>query len=117
MLKKEHRLSGNKQIKEVFDKGEIKQSPLFGFLYLVLTVERQVSAVEGQVKFGIVVSKKISKKAVERNRIRRKIYKGVAEMLPKIRKGFKGVFLVKKAILESSDGEIRKEIETCLKNV
>ncbi len=118
MLKKENRLSGNKQIKEVFENGKMRQSPLFGVLYLDPSISsEQVPAVAGQVKFGIVVSKKISKKAVERNRIRRKIYKEVGEILPKIKKGLRVVFLVKKAILEASDEEIKREVEKGLDKI
>jgi len=150
MLKKENRLSGNKQIKEVFDKGKMRQSPLFGVLYIreeknnlqssnfklqfsnpavagrikspptpSLKKEGVISksAVAGQAKFGIVVSKKISKKAVERNRIRRKIYKEAGEILGKIKGGLSVIFLVKKAILEASDEEIGKEVKRSLENI
>jgi ribonuclease P protein component len=116
MLKKENRLSGNKQIKEVFDKGKMRQSPLFGVLFIKDEISAP-SASSGQVKFGIVVSKKISKKAVERNRIRRKIYKEVGEILGKIKGGLRVVFLVKKAILEASDEEIEKEVKRSLENI
>jgi len=127
MLKKENRLSGNKQIKEVFEKGKMRQSPLFGILYIreeknnlqSTNFKLQFSnpAVEGEIKFGIVVSKKISKKAVERNRIRRKIYKEVGEILPKIKKNLKVVFLVKKAILEATDEDIKSEVKKGLEKI
>lgn len=113
MLKKDNRLSGNKQIKEVFEKGKMRQSPLFGVLY----IKDKNPAVAGQVKFGIVVSKKISKKAVERNRIRRKIYEEVGEILPKVKEGLRVVFLVKKTILEASDEEIKKEVKKGLEKI
>jgi len=133
MLKKENRLSGNKQIKEVFEKGKMRQSPLFGVLYLApSTSSGQAPSTssgqtkspptpslrkEGEIKFGIVVSKKISKKAVERNRIRRKIYKEVGEILPQIKKGLKVVFLVKKAMLQAGDEEIKREVKKSLEKI
>jgi ribonuclease P protein component len=113
MLKKDNRLSGNKQIKEVFEKGKMRQSPLFG----VLHIKDKTPAVAGQVKFGIVVSKKISKKAVERNRIRRKIYKEVGDILPQIKEGLRVVFLIKKAMLQASDEEIGKEVKKGLEKI
>ena len=134
MLKKDNRLSGNKQIKEVFEKGKMRQSPLFGVLYVReeknnlqssiyklqstnFNLQSTNPAVAGRAKFGIVVSKKISKKAVERNRIRRKIYREVGEILPKINKELRVVFLVKKAILEASDEEIKREVKKSLDNI
>ena len=149
MLKKENRLSGNKQIKEVFEKGKMRQSPLFGVLYIreeknnlqstnfnlqtskpvvvgqaPSTGSGQIKSPptpslrkEGEIKFGIVVSKKISKKAVERNRIRRKIYKEVGEILPQIKKGLKVVFLVKKAMLQAGDEEIKREVKKSLEKI
>ena len=142
MLKKENRLSGNKQIKEVFEKGKMRQSPLFGVLYIreeknnlqstnfnlqtskpvvvgqaPSTSSGQAPVVAGEIRFGIVVSKKISKKAVERNRIRRKIYKEVGEILPQIKKGLKVVFLVKKAMLQAGDEEIKREVKKSLEKI
>ncbi len=63
------------------------------------------------------MSKKISKKAVERNRIRRKIYKEVGEILPQIKKGLKVVFLVKKAMLQAGDEEIKREVKKSLEKI
>jgi len=74
------------------------------------TTERGDS--EGK-KFGIIVSKKISKKAVERNQIRRRLMEAVRLNLELFPEGFRGIFLVKKNILGKKEGEV----EACLKKL
>ena len=50
-------------------------------------------------RFGVIVSKKISKKAVERNQIRRRLMEAVRVNMNIFPEGFRGIFLVKKNIL------------------
>jgi ribonuclease P protein component len=64
-------------------------------------------------KFGIIVSKKISKKAVERNQIKRRLFEAVRLNMGIFPEGFRGIFLVKKNILGKKEGEI----EECLKKM
>lgn len=103
MLKKEYRITSRSDFKEVKEKGEIKGTPLFGLVWM----ER-----EGQ-KFGTIISKKISKKAVERNQIRRRLMEVVRKNMEIFPKDFWGIFLVKKNIL----GEKTEKIEKCLKKL
>lgn len=107
MLKKENRLRGKNNFALMREKGRLIQSPLFGLVIL-----------EGEDKrFGIVVSKKISKIAVERNRIRRRIYEGVKKKWEIIPKNVWGLFLVKKEILEMDTMQIEKEVERLFKEI
>jgi len=107
MLKKERRLRGKNNFALMRKKGRVLQSPLFG----LVVMEAEES------RFGIVVSKKISKIAVERNRIRRRIYEGVAKKWDLIPRKVWGLFLVKKEILEMDAGQIEKEIERLFKGM
>src|SRR4030042_6194105 len=63
------------------------------------------------LKFAFVISKKIDKRAVVRNKIKRQISKGLEAVLEKVSKGYTFVFIVKKEILTKKQEEITKEIE------
>lgn len=102
MLKKINRISKRKDFEEVKKRGVLYYSPLFGLL--ILKTE------EKKKEFGLVVSKRISKKAVERNRIRRLLSEGIRKNLGSI-KNCRGVFLVKREILGKGLGEIENEIK------
>lgn len=106
MLKKENRLSRRKEFLEVKEKGRMINSPLFSLLLL-----RKEDKVR---QFGTVISKKISKKAVERNKIRRLIMESLRKNWTLVEAGSRGIFLVKKKILNKSLREIDKEIRSVL---
>lgn len=54
----------------------------------------------GDSRFGFIISKKIDKRAVVRNRLKRKMAKFIEERLPKINQGFKVVIVARAQILE-----------------
>lgn len=51
-------------------------------------------------KIGISVSKKVSKRAVVRNRLKRRIAAALQQLLPKISPGWRLVIVVKTAVME-----------------
>ncbi len=60
-------------------------------------------------RFTVIVSLKISKKAVERNRLKRRLREIVRrDILPKVNPGFDGIILTKKPLLDLSFGELRE---------
>ena len=107
MLKRENRIRLRKEFAEIKNKGKILYSPLFGFL----TYKEN----DDQKKFGFIVSKKISKKAVDRNKIRRILSEVVRENLEKFENGTRIIFLTKKEILGKKMKEIEKEVEKFMK--
>lgn len=84
----------------------IYQSPIFGLL--------MVDKKDEEKKFLFVVSKRISKKAVERNRIRRVLSEVIRLNLDRIRPGVRLSFLMRKVILEWKWEEIKREVERAL---
>ena len=85
MLSKSYRLREN-EIKKIISRGK-------RFYGSVLTIRFFFAPVSG---FAIVVSNKVSKKAVIRNRIRRQISEIVRlTMLPKLKNKIKAVIIVK----------------------
>jgi ribonuclease P protein component len=107
MLPRQNRLVRKPDFEKVKEKGDKFQSSLFGLL--VFPNEEEFS------RFGFVISTKISKRAVKRNRVKRLLRERVRLLLPKIKPGFDIVFLGKKALLEVDYPEIDKEIRRLFK--
>lgn len=104
MLKKINRISSRKEFAEVKNGGEMKAAELFSIVWLKKDENKA---------FGAIISKKISKKAVDRNRIRRRLMEAVRLNMDIFPEGFRGIFLVKKNILDKSEMEIKE----CLKKL
>jgi ribonuclease P protein component len=66
-------------------------------------------------QFGIVISKKVSKRAVQRNRLRRQIQAAFQALLPHLRPGWKGIIIVQNSALGCTYGQILPELEKILK--
>lgn len=86
MLPKINRLKKKKDFERVFKKGEGYKED---FLYLKIIKNNLKNS-----RFGFVVSKKFSKKAVIRNKIKRRLRELTKIKLPKIKKGIDGVIVV-----------------------
>lgn len=70
---------------------------------------------EGPSRIGIIVSTKVSKKAVVRNKIKRRIRESVLKMLPKIKNGFDIVLIVRPIAV--NEGDFFEEIEVVLGDI
>ncbi len=60
--------------------------------------------------FAVVTSKKISLKAVIRNKIRRRVYEVIRLNMNNFKKGFNVIIFVKKGVLEIEYQELEKEL-------
>lgn len=107
MLKKINRIGNKKDFLEIKNKGEMIYSSIFGLLIL--------KKEDKEKKFGFIISKKISKKAVDRNKIKRYLSEGVRRSLENIKEGSRGIFLVKREILNKKLEEIVVEVEKVFK--
>lgn len=59
-------------------------------------------------RFAIIVSLKVSKRATERNRLKRRLREIIRrDVLPSVRPGFDGIVLTKKPLLELGFDELR----------
>jgi ribonuclease P protein component len=106
VLKKINRIGSRKEFLEVKNKGVMNYSPIFGWLSLENN--------DDQKKFGFVISKKISKRAVDRNKIKRRLAESIKKHLNDFEKGIRIVFLTKKEILNKNIKEIEEEISKIL---
>jgi len=103
-------ISKRKEFEEVLRDGVMHQSPLFGMLVLKK---------DGKdlTRFGLIVSKKIDKRAVVRNRIRRVVLESVRLSLDKIKNGYLVVFLTKKKLIGLGVKEVKKEVDFGLRKM
>jgi len=109
MLPKANRLVKESEFKKVAKRAKPVHS---NFLILKkLPNPNQVTA------FGIVISTKVSKKAVVRNKIRRRIREILRIYLNEVMPGFKVMLVVKNTILDKDYQAIKVDLEALLKKV
>lgn len=77
MLSVSHRFHGHGSLRYVFKNGQAIRSRL-------ITIKAVTNPRRKHSRFAIIVSKKVHKSAVGRNRIRRRLYEIVRHELPKI---------------------------------
>jgi len=107
MLPKVSRLSKAPDFKKVKEEGKLLQSEDFGLAYFT----------RGDVlpsKFGFVVSTKISKKATERNRVKRMLRESVRKVISEVKPGVDILFLGKKSLLKTTFDKTTKEVRQSL---
>lgn len=107
-MKKINRIQKRSEFERLRDNGRLMPGKLVGMLWLK-------DENEEENKFGFIISKKISKKAVDRNRIKRLLSEAIKMNLDKIKsKGNKVVFLAKKTMLDKKMAEVVPEMELML---
>jgi ribonuclease P protein component len=103
MLAKKHRLTGKSLLEEIKTKGNLYQKDSFGIVVL-----RQKKP--GPSRFAFIVSTKISKKAVDRNKITRRLREAVKKSLGKVSDGYDVLFLAKGKIKDKEGSQLVKEV-------
>lgn len=101
MLPAAHRLKGDAQFKVLAYKGQSFFSPLFS---LKILRSRGVS------RFGFVVSSRVSKKAVVRNRLRRQAREIIRLALPSLADGYMILILMKPQAVGRTYAELKDEL-------
>ncbi len=102
MLPLKNRLKKEEDFKKVFKEGRGFKE---GFLYL--------KAKKGSLRFGFVVSKKVSPKASVRNKIKRKMREAVQKELPSLKKRADCVIVALPGLKET--GKIEESIKKLLR--
>ncbi len=110
MLPKENRLTDDYDFRRVKRLGKSYHCPLFK-----LSVALRKTA--GQSRFGFVISKKIDKRAVVRNTIKRLLREVVRERLEKIPDGFDFVFVVRPSIVSKNYEDVSFAFDQILSKV
>ncbi len=109
MLKREYRLTNNKDFQTIYRRGRFNSTALFSVNALP---NRQP-----QTKFGIVVNKKVAKRAHERNLIKRQVREVVRQALPRLKPGYGVVITAKPKSLGTEYKIIEKDILGSLKRL
>jgi len=107
MLKKELRIRKQKEFDNIFKKGVYYSEKFLG----LKVVENDLKV----ARFGFIASNKISKKAVERNRIKRLLRETVRLKYSKIKSGFDGIFMFRGKDVKKSFDEVDTVVENLLK--
>lgn len=107
MLAKKFKLTGAKDYARVQDNGKVFQSDNFGIAY----IKRED---KDPSRFGFIVSTKIAKEAVDRNRCKRAMSEAVRIDSVNLTEGYDVVFLAKTSISRVSTTDIMKEVRLSL---
>lgn len=107
MLAKRHIIAKKKDFDAVKEKGKIYATDHFSLSILKKTDNEQI-------RFGFVVSTKISPHASVRNRIKRALAEGARFSLYKLKPKYDVVVLVKPSIVKVYTSEIMKEMQYAL---
>lgn len=121
MLPRENRLKLDRDFKILFTEGKFVSGNLMNAQIWKINPKKYPKrnySLE-DLKIGFVVSKKLSKSAVIRNKIKRQMREIVRLILKKtkLKKGYFLLILAKKEILEANYLEIEKSLEQLLKKV
>ncbi|OGM19226.1 ribonuclease P protein component [Candidatus Woesebacteria bacterium RIFCSPHIGHO2_01_FULL_37_10] len=79
-----------------------------------MVLDRKDSA---KPRFGFIVSTKVDKMSIHRNRVKRALSEGVRFSLGLVPPGLDMIFLAKKSIVNKTTEEIMKEVETFLRQI
>ncbi len=89
--------------KEIIEKGRFSHGKYFLFRYIKN---------EGLPRFAVSVPKKVLKNAVDRNKIRRRVFNSIRKLINKTHEGYKIIIVVKNGAEKLSIEEIYKELES-----
>ena len=105
-----HRLKHRQDFEAVYRSGIRRRSVHFQVVAL------STSAGDAQLpsRFGISISKKVSKLAVVRNRIKRRIRSALRTLLPRVQSGWWVVIVVRSSATTCNYWEILQELEQLL---
>src|SRR6266436_2329937 len=110
MLQQENRLSKKSDFENVKQSGRFISSKDFTISFLNRKDKEEP-------RIGFIVSKKISTKAHERNRVKRILREIIRKNLGLVKDGVDCVIIVKPSILHASHVTLEKEIKDVIKNI
>ena len=109
MLAKKYRLRKKRDIEKVLKKGK---SQTKDFLFLKFFANDL-----GKTRVGFIVSRRISTKAVVRNKIKRRLREAVKIYLPGFKSGYDLVFFARPGIDKKTFPEIKKTVEELIRKM
>lgn len=107
MLASKYHLSGKKLFEKVLKEGKFVQSDSFGLAFIE-NGDKDIS------HFGFIISTKVAKEAVNRNRVKRALSEAVRYQMDKVKNGYDVVFLVKGSSVKASTERLMNEVGIAL---
>ena len=104
MLSRKNRLDLRREFLNLKEKGELVPHPFFGLLCLR-------TKKNSEPQFAFLISTKVSKKAVSRNKLKRKLSGVVEKKLSRVCSGTEAVFLLKGKALEANSAQLAQAID------
>jgi len=118
MLSSKYRLKKKINFARIEIDGVMHQSQSFGMGIYNRSLASQDSKDNEPSRFGFIISTKISKKAVVRNRIKRTMSEVIRKSLSEIKNGYDVLFLIKPSIVKLERELLEKETyEAITKNL
>jgi ribonuclease P protein component len=112
-LPKANRLKQRQDFDRVYQSGKRRRATGLNLVVLRTSLVAGSSEVL-PIQVGISISKKVSKRAVVRNRIKRQLKAIVRQLLPRLESGLRMVILVRSEALTYEYGEFLQELEQLL---
>ncbi|PSO43525.1 ribonuclease P protein component [Candidatus Saccharibacteria bacterium QS_8_54_8] len=106
MLKQPNRLRRQKDFARVFKHGDTVHMPAF-------TVKYHANHHPSRTRVAVVISSKVAKRAVIRNRTRRRFYGQVQLLWPRIRPGMDVVILLRRQATDLRGAQLAEQLRSC----
>ena len=103
MLPKENRLHTDKEIKDLVKTGQT--------FFLPEMVIKYKANQDNITKAGFIVSTKVDKKAVVRNKVARQLREAIRDALPQLKVGYSVLIIAKKKVLDLDFTKIKKQLD------
>lgn len=113
-LPRAYRLRRRQDFQQVYQRGHRRAGTYMSVHSLAHTRLQPAQSPQLASRFGVVISKKVSKKAVVRNLIKRRIKAAVRQLRPRLSTGCSVVVVCRSAIANCKYDEILRELERLL---
>lgn len=107
MLPKKHRVTTNKEFRQIYAKGRFHKGPFFNLKLIPNKLDFS--------RFGVVISKKTLAKATARNQVKRQVRESLKDLKPKFKPGFDVVIIITTSPGERSFATIKEQVTQKLK--
>jgi ribonuclease P protein component len=109
-LPQSHRLKHRQDFQAVYGKGK----RYHGSHLILITLENSPQDTPLASRFGLSISKKVSKKAVVRNRLKRQIRAVIRQLLPEIASGWRVIIVIRPSPTECNYERFLRELKQLL---
>lgn len=114
MLPRVHRLQDRQAFPQIYSRGKRRSGAVLGIAYLPQPSGGGAVVDSRPSQVAVVVSKKVSRKATLRNRVRRQVQAVLYSLLPQLRAGYWIVFSARQPILTCPWQDLQQEVAQLL---